>query len=177
MTPTHRHAIVLVMVALGAGLLVACSADPRAGYSSASAWPDQYQSVAVPMLANRTFARELDAQLTEAIVKEIQATTPYKVTGQGTADTILRGTITEVKLQEISKSLVTGLGEEVAVKVTIDYEWMDLRTGKPIVARNGFTGTAVFIPSRPTQEPLELAGFEVVQQLAREIVDSMQGEW
>lgn len=177
MTPTIRCSLLLAMVALGACLLVSCSADPRAGYSSASAWPDKYQTVAVPMLANRTFARELDAQLTEAIVKEIQAITPYKVTGQATADTILRGTITEVKLQEISKSLVTGLGEEVAVKVTIDYEWMDLRTGTPIVARNGFTGTAVFIPSRPTQEPLELAGFEVVQQLAREIVDSMQGEW
>lgn len=157
--------------------LPGCSTDPREGYSSASAWPSQYRSVSVPMIANRTYARELPAQLTEAIVKQLESTTPYKVTGQGAADTLLRGTITDVRLQEISKSLVTGLGEEVAVRVTLDYEWLDLRTGKPIVARNGFVGTAVFIPSRPTHEPLELAGFEVVQQLSREIVDSLQGEW
>lgn len=156
---------------------VGCSSDPREGYSSASAWPSEYRSVSVPMIANRTYARELPAQLTEAIVKQIEATSPYKVTGQGAADTLLRGTITDVRLQEISKSLVTGLGEEVAIRVTLDYEWLDLRTGKPIVARNGFVGTAVFTPSRPTREPLELAGFEVVRQLAREIVDSLQGDW
>ena len=51
------------------------------------------------MIANRTYARELPAQLTEAIVKQIEATTPYKVTGQGAADTLLRGTITDVRLQ------------------------------------------------------------------------------
>lgn len=174
-----RSVIRLVVAAtlLAPALLVGCSTDPREGYSSASAWPSEYRSVSVPMIANRTYARELPAQLTEAIVKQIEAVTPYKVTGQGAADTLLRGTITDVRLQEISKSLVTGLGEEVAVRVTLDYEWLDLRTGKPIVARNGFVGTAVFIPSRPTREPLELAGFEVVQQLSREIVDSLQGEW
>ncbi len=174
-----RLAFLLVFLAMPASLgsLAGCSTDPLEGYSSASAWPSEYRSVSVPMIANRTYARELPAQLTEAIVKQIEATTPYKVTGQGAADTLLRGTITDVRLQEISKSLVTGLGEEVAVRVTLDYEWLDLRTGRPIVARNGYVGTAVFTPSRPTHEPLELAGFEVVRQLAREIVDSLQGEW
>lgn len=154
-----------------------CSTDPREGWSSASAWPTTYRTVAVPVFGNRTFARELDTQLTEALVKQIEATTPYKVTGQGTADTMLRGTITDVQIREISKSVITGLGEEVALRVALDYEWLDMRTGEPLVARNGYIGTAIFIPSRPTQEPLELAGFEVVQQLAREIVDSLQGEW
>jgi hypothetical protein len=174
----RRGSLLIVLWAASALLIgTGCSTDPREGYSSASAWPSEYRSVSVPMIANRSYARELPAQLTEALVKQIEATTPYKVTGQGAADTLLRGTITEVRLQEISKSLVTGLGEEVAIRVTLDYEWLDLRTGKPIVARNGFVGTAVFTPSRPTQEPLELAGFEVVRQLAREIVDSLQGEW
>jgi hypothetical protein len=174
-----RRVSLLILLSAASALLIGpgCSTDPREGYSSASAWPSEYRSVSVPMIANRSYARELPAQLTEALVKQIEATTPYKVTGQGAADTLLRGTITEVRLQEISKSLVTGLGEEVAIRVTLDYEWLDLRTGRPIVARNGFVGTAVFTPSRPTQEPLELAGFEVVRQLAREIVDSLQGDW
>jgi hypothetical protein len=172
-------AVALLAALLGAGglLCAGCSPDPRTGWSGASAWPEAYRSVAVPILQNRTYARQLDAQLTEALVKQIEATTPYKVMGQGTADTILRGTITAVDLREISKSLVTGLGEEVALRVTIDYEWVDLRTGRTITARRGFVGTAVFTPSRPTREPLELAGFEVAQQLAREIVDSMQSDW
>ena len=173
---TSRIAIPPLLL-LAALLAHGCSADPREGWSSASAWTTAYRTVAVPVLGNRTFARELDTQLTEALVKQIEATTPYKVVGQGTADTMLRGTITDVQLREISKSVITGLGEEVALRVTLDYEWLDMRTGAPLVARNGYVGTAVFRPSRPTQEPLELAGFEVVQQLAREIVDSLQGEW
>lgn len=166
-------------ICFGVSLLVgaACSPDPRAGWSGASAWPSQYRSVSVPIFANRTYARRLDGDLTEAVVKQLEAVTPYKVLGPGAADTLLRGTIVAVDLREISKSLVTGLGEEVALRVTIDYEWVDLRTGKPIVARRNFVGTAVFTPSRPAREPLELAGFEVAQQLAREIVDSLQGEW
>jgi hypothetical protein len=167
--------------ALGLGLsllgVAACSPDPREGWSGTSPWPSQYRSVSVPIFANRTYARRLDGDLAEAVVKQIEATTPYKVTGPGSADTVLRGTIVAVDLQEISKSLVTGLGEEVALRVTLDYEWVDLRTGRPIMARRNFVGTAVFTPSRPTREPLELAGFEVAQQLAREIVDSLQGEW
>jgi hypothetical protein len=176
----RRHLVggaLLVALLGGVASTTGCSPDPRTGWSGASAWPEAYRSVAVPILQNRTYARHLDAQLTEALVKQIEASTPYKVMGQGTADTVLRGTITAVDLREISKSLVTGLGEEVALRVTLDYEWVDLRTGRTIVARRGFVGTAVFTPSRPTREPLELAGFEVAQQLAREIVDSMQSEW
>lgn len=173
----RRRPLAAAVLAAASLAVAACSPDPREGWSGASPWPSQYRSVAVPILQNRTYARQLDAQITEAIVKQIEAVTPYKVAGPGSADTSLRGTIVAVELREISKSLVTGLGEEVALQVTLDYEWVDLRTGRPIVARRNFVGTAVFTPSRPAREPLELAGFEVAQQLAREIVDSLQGEW
>jgi hypothetical protein len=99
------------------------------------------------------------------------------VASEGKADTVLRATIRTVDLQQISKSRGTGLSEEMALNVTVDYEWIDQRTGKPLVQRNGFRESAVFVASLPIQQPIDLARFQVVEQLASAIVDSMQADW
>lgn len=166
-----------LMVGLMACLLtVACSSD-GSGYASGELYSRKYRSVAVPILQNQSEDRAISFQLADALVKEIEASTPYKVTGEGRADTVLRGKITKVALSALSQSLGTGLTEEMAIKVTIDFEWIDMRTGKPIVARNGFQGSSVFVASLPNNQPIDLARFAVSQQLARDIVASMQGEW
>lgn len=166
-----------IMVGLMACLLaVACSSD-GSGYSSGELYSRKYRSVAVPILQNQSEDRAISFQLADALVKEIESSTPYKVTGEGRADTVLRGKITRVALSALSQSLGTGLTEEMAIKVTIDFEWIDMRTGKPIVARNGFQGSSVFVASLPNNQPIDLARFAVSQQLARDIVASMQGEW
>ena len=90
---------------------------------------------------------------------------------------MLRGKLKEVQVRQVSQSLGTGLSEEVGYTVTIDWEWVDQRTGKPIVARNGFTASALFVPSRPSAEPTEIGRFAVVQNLATDIVANMQSQW
>jgi hypothetical protein len=45
------------------------------------------------------------------------------------------------------------------------------------VQRNGFRESAVFVASLPIQQPIDLARFQVVEQLASAIVDSMQADW
>ena len=106
--------------------------------------------------------------LTEAIVKEIESVTPWKVTGQGQADTMLRGTVTRYRLIMMSKDPTTGLANEMLVEATVDFQWIDLLTGEPILARSGFAASALFTPSRPSQQPIELGRFEVVQILSRD---------
>lgn len=157
--------------------LGACASDPTEGWSNRSAHPERYQTVAVPIFENRTYERDISRTLTDAVVKEIQQSTPYRVTSQAKADTVLRGSIRQVTLRELSKSVSTGLSEEMVMQVTVDFEWIDMRTGKPIVSRQGFTGSGLFIASRPQAEPIDLGGFNVVRQLASDIVASMQDEW
>ena len=93
------------------------------------------------------------------------------------ADTILLGQVRRIDLDQLSKSRLTGLSEEVIVSVTIDFQWKDQRTFKPLLERKAFTGNALFVPSEPSSEPIELGQFAVVQQLARDIVSEMQTEW
>ena len=100
-----------------------------------------------------------------------------RVTGEARADTALRGTITDVRLVEVSKDPATGLSNEMMIKVTVDFEWIDLANGKPIAARKGFEASALFVPSRPAREPIELGRFAVVERLALDLVDQMQSAW
>lgn len=166
-----------VLVLLCATLHAGCAKDPSKGWSTGSTHPEAFSTVAVPLFINRTYERGLERDLGNAIVSEIESTTPYKVTGTGKADTMLRGTITQARLREISKSVSTGLALETLYEVTIDFEWVDLATGEPIAARNRFSSSAMFTASRPAQEPVELARFKVVQQLARDLVDAMRANW
>ena len=63
------------------------------------------------------------------------------------------------------------------VRMRVDFEWVDLKTGKPIVAREGVESSALFVPSYPAREPLELGRFAAVEQLARDLVAAMQSKW
>ncbi len=186
MTPTRRPrsplAARLALVLLGGlclgGLLpTGCASDPRDGYSATNPYPTTVRTIALPIFQNVTYVRNFEFDLAEALLKRITTSTPYKVTGEAAADTILRGTISAVTMTELSRDPRTGLANEMMVQVTVDFEWSDLRNGKVLVARSGFTTSAMFVPSRPAREPLELARFEAVQQLARDLVDQMQSAW
>jgi hypothetical protein len=155
--------------------LFACSGAK--GFKTGSGLPTRYRSIAVPIFQNSTYDRQVGYQLTEAVQKRLQQSSPYAIVGEGTADTVLRGKVTRVDLKQISQSLGTGLTEELACTVTVDWEWIDMRTGKPIIARNGFASSGTVIASRPQAEPLDLARYQAVQRLADDIVANMQADW
>ncbi|MEE2912985.1 MAG: LPS assembly lipoprotein LptE [Planctomycetota bacterium] len=154
-----------------------CKADPTIGYSSSSLYPKQYQSIAIPIFQNTTMTRDIEFMLTDAIVKEIQTRSPYRVVDKHAAQTLLSGTVTATSLRTLSRSQTTGLDNEVLFKVVVDFEWLDQISGKRIAGRKNFASSAVFMPSRPSSEPLEIGQFAVVQQLASDIVDQMQASW
>lgn len=165
------------MVALSALLVAGCASDPRDGFSTQSAFPAEITTVAVPILANETFDREIGFQVTQALIREIEAKTPYRVADQARADSILTGRVRSVQLRQLSKSPQTGLGQEVVVEVTIDFEWRDLARDVPLVSRTQFTGHGLFSPSQPVGERIDLGRQAAVERLARSIVDEMQTSW
>ena len=172
----------LLRVAVGFGVLAAielagCASDPTMGWSTTSAWPQNIRTVAVNLPDNTTYNRTVDYEFIDALIKEIEARTPYKVTAPDRADTILTGRIQRVDHEQLSKSSLTGLSEEVTVRVTIDLTWTDLRTGETLLDLESFSSHSLFVPSNPTREPIELGEFGVAQRLARDIVTEMQADW
>lgn len=157
--------------------IVGCSSDPTKGYSPASLYSKSISTVAVPIFTSQSYSRDVEFELTDALIKEIESRTPYKVTSEAQADSIVLGQVRNVQLDQLSKSRLTGLSEEVILSVTIDFQWKDLRSGKVIVERKSFASHGLFVPSRPTGEPIELGRFAAVQQLARDIVSEMRSDW
>jgi len=175
---THLRAIgALCCAAILPAFMPACASDPSLGYTLRSTYPSQYSTVAVEIFDNETFDRDVEFDLADALVKEIESRTPYKVTYERRADTILTGRIARVERDQISRSRDTGLGEEVLYIVTVDFTWRDARSDAIIVERRDFTADSLFLPSPPHGEPIELARFAVAQELARDIVDEMRGDW
>jgi hypothetical protein len=166
--------------AIATGLVVAvggCASSPGEGYALASPYPTAYRSVSLPIFRNASFLRGFELDLADALVKRVEQSTPYKVASEATADTILRGTLRSIDLVELSKDPSTGLANEMMVRVRADFEWVDLRSGERIVAREGIETSSVFIPSYPAREPLELGRFAAAEQLASELVAAMQSKW
>lgn len=146
-------------------------------YSTTTLYPEQYRTVAVPVFENRSFYQGFNADLAEALVKRIEQHTPYKVVAPAGADTILQGAILDIQQTRLSRSDDGGVPQEIEVTVTVNWQWKDLRTGKPIRDRAGFRAVGRHVPSDPVAEPIDVALHAAADQLAADIVSTLQADW
>ncbi len=161
----------------GCLLLVLMLGLTGCGYSSKELFPTQYQTVASPSFENRTFYRGIEFELAEALVKQVESRTPYKVVAPGVAQTILEGTITEVEQTQLSRRRPGGVPQEVELTITIDFIWKDLSSGEVIADRRGFVSVGRYVPTSGIGEPFEIAQHQAVQRLADDIVSAMRSDW
>lgn len=100
------------------------------GYTSKPNYDEGIRTVHVPIFKNKTFIRGVEFDLTEAVIREIEAKTPFKVVGPNcSADTELTGTVVI-----FTKGLlnVNQLNEvrEAETTLSVEVVWKDLRTGE-----------------------------------------------
>lgn len=170
-----RRALLLLLAVTCAQ--IGCSSDPSRGYTFASAYDKSIQTVATPVFDNRSYSYGLEALLTEAIAKEIARTTPWKITGDQAADTTLRGAITRVNRGKLGTDPDSGLVDELALVITVEFAWVDNRTGETLVARRNYRGAASFAPALPAQERIERGEQGAIETLAKSIVGEMRSRW
>jgi len=147
------------------------------GYTTKEIFPKQYRTVAVPAFENQTFYRGIEFDLSEALTKEIESRTPYRVAPPSRADTRLTGTITKIDQDRLFRTEQASLPQQQEVLVTVNFRWQDLNRGEVIRNRAGFEAAGRFVPAAPVSQPFEVASRQAVQTLAREIVSTMQADW
>lgn len=170
---TARMMILILAIASLTGLC-ACSGG---GYTFASAFREDMQTIAVPIFDNTTFSHGTEFALTEALIKEIHRVTPWRVVSESAAQTSLRGTITASALRRLTKQSDSGLGQEMAVELTVSFEWKENATGEVLVARRAFRASDTFVPTIPAGERLELGQQSAVERMARDIVSELRSSW
>ena len=152
-------------------------ANGNSGYRFGSTFDESIKTIAVPIFSNNTLQRGLEVQLTESLSKQIRSQTPWTLVKSSQADTTLAGVITSHRLTQISQAPRTGLVQEQAVRVTVNFEWRDNRSGDIIVARNNFSATATFAPQRGVSQRIEDAERQAIQELAEDLVAQLRTNW
>lgn len=162
--------VYLVVAAITAMTVAGC------GYTREGLYFENIGTVAVDGFGNKSFYQGVEFALTEAIIKQIEISTPYKVTARSSADSVVTGEITQVKQSLRSRRPDGGLVQDVEYQIVVNFEWKDLRNGEVIRQRLGLMVSAGFVPAREVGESLKRGQNRVVQRAAERVVSIMKGD-
>jgi outer membrane lipopolysaccharide assembly protein LptE/RlpB len=155
------------LLVLGAALLSA-----GCGYSLRGNLPDHLQTVAVPVLRNRTPVPAIENFLTAAIVNAFGTNGRLRVTSLDRADSILEGEITGYSLQSIAFDAAANV-RQFRLTVTLNLRFRDMRRNEVLFQRGGFSDRADFTVPGSVADTINLSEAAVQQaatQIARSVV-------
>lgn len=159
-----------------------CACLTGCGYMVGNVYGPEVRTVEVPIFKNETYRRNIEYELTEAVQREIQQRTPYRLAkGPGT-DTRLTGRIVGVRKNVLGETQFDD-PREIQVELQVIVTWEDLRTGQLLASQEvplqpqaiPLTGDATMAPE--IGQSLATATQQATQRLARQIVNMMETPW
>ncbi|NIL97568.1 MAG: hypothetical protein GTO53_08020 [Planctomycetales bacterium] len=151
-------------------------------FGAATLYPANIRTVHVPVFRSQSFRRELSEWLTEAVIKEIELKTRFKVVGREQADTILEG---EIVRDQKDVWVETSGDQPRALDVTmlVRVRWINrhgqlLRPETNMPLPDSLTiveESAILVPE--VGQSLASSQQQVVHRLAEQIVAMMEVPW
>jgi hypothetical protein len=168
-----------LLLAAGAMLSAGCDGDPSTGYTMRSLYPEDVKSVAVDMFQRgpAVYRREIETRLTKAVVKRIQLDTPYRIEPKASADTVLTGSLELVEQAVVFNNPDTGRPREKEITFTVDVVWKNQRTGEEKLNVRNLRVTGTYLPHEPFSENFYQGSEDLINRLARRIVEQMERPW
>ena len=119
----------IYLVVLWAAAIMGCeTTHPKVGYTGRSLFDESIKSVEVRIFSTKEFRRGLEFELAEALVKRIEADTPYKVLKGAGADTILEGQLLGVRQAVLADVYESDLPAEKQQQMAVNFTWKDRRS-------------------------------------------------
>jgi hypothetical protein len=170
------------MAVLLVALLIAPMGCAVYQYGSRSLFRDDVRTIYVPVSRNDTFRDDLGVRLTEAVIRQIEIRTPYKVTDDPNADSTLSLRFTGESKRVLTET-INDDPRALDVIVLCQAAWVD-RSGCPLMQNRMSVGgdlATEFIQSerlvpeagQSTQSTLQAA----IEDLADRIVSQMETRW
>lgn len=167
---------------IAGSLLVTCTGCIGYQVGTGSLYAPDVATVYVPMIESDSYRRDLGERLTEAVVKEIELKTPYKVVSTPTADSILSARL----IADRRRTLIENAFDDPRVSETeilCEVTWLNRRrlpVGPPqcvpippeLVDMNA---TANIITE--AGQTVATAQQQAIQRLAQQIVSTMEAPW
>ena len=159
---------------LASAFLGGCGAST--GYSNASVFATDVNSVYLEMFDNRSFRRGIEFTLTDALTKRIEVDTPYKiVSNRDRADSVMSGQIVAAgeSILTIERDLGQALEKEAVLTAVVT--WKNMKNGKLMI--NSRTVTAAASYSEFQSQDFTYASGVAANKLAQNIVQLMEDPW
>ncbi|MEO1524328.1 MAG: LPS assembly lipoprotein LptE [Planctomycetota bacterium] len=151
-------------------------------FGSAALYPTEIRTVHIPIVQNTTYRHDLGVRLNEALVREVEQRTPYKVVSSPNADSVLRCSITgtsKTVLSETENDDPRALDAAISVAAA----WTS-RDGRRLMQNSrstmdadqlGFGQSMRFVPE--VGQSIDTATQSAIDGLARRIVSQMENRW
>jgi hypothetical protein len=167
---------------LGAVCLLALAGCAQYQVGAGSLYAPDIATVYVPMIESDSYRRDLGERLTEAVIKEIELKTPYKVVGTPDADSILSVRL----LGDTRRTLVENAFDDPRLSEVAMYSevsWLNRRR-LPIapVQTLGLPPELVRIDQTANLIPevgqsVATSHQQAIERLAQQIVGTMEAPW
>jgi hypothetical protein len=150
-------------------------------FGACSLYRPDISTVHVPVIQSSSFRRGLGEQLTEAVVKELETSSPYKVVGDADADSVLEITI-DSDIKRIQAETSTDEPRNIEHSWQVHMSWRDRRGNLLTRSSLPLDDTVVGIVQAQAiiaeaGQSLTSAQQEIVQKLATQIVGQMEAGW
>src|SRR5438552_1927260 len=161
--PTRLHRPALLIIALAAAL-PGCESGGHftvLGYTTRPNYDTSIHTIHVPIFKSQVLTdgtrRTLADDVTRAVIREIEAKTPYKVVSdRSAADTELSGTILNLTKNLLNRNQLNEIREAETV-LTVGLVWKNLRTGE-ILSQPRKGPTALPTPGIPALDIPDVTG-------------------
>lgn len=152
------------------------------GYIVGNPYPGEIRTVHVPTFTNETYRRGFELQVTEAVQKQIELRTPFRLVSDAEADTRLIGHIRSIDKRMTNQSQWAD-PRELEMTFVLEVRWINTRTGELLGQGTVPLSSAVasivtstsFAPE--AGQSLATATQQAVDQVARQVVGLMEATW
>ena len=138
----------------------------------------RYRSVAVPMFKNRTLKPQLEAQVTNAIIKRLHADGTVRVDWEADADVLVTGLITRYDRGILrTQKDDTTVPREYRLSLEVLVQARDRVTGQMIFPPTTLTGHSDAFVGHDLQSAEEQALPLIPDDIARQVVSLLVERW
>jgi hypothetical protein len=140
-------------------------------FGAGSLYRPDIRTVGVQIFESHSYRRYLGERLTEAVVKEIERRTPYKVVDAGRADALLTGVIRESK--DVLVESHTDEPRQGRIFLGVQVTWAGRQMTLPLPAiTTEVNAEGIFVPE--VGHSIATAQQRAIERAAREIVNLME---
>ena len=136
---------------------------------------DDVRTIAISAAASARSDLDVPGELSAAVVRAVEARTPFRSAPPSEADTLLEVVITSYGIGTGRRSNETRLPLQQSAGVRADVTWTDLRTGETLLELGDVYGRGELFPTLGEGRPI--ARRDAAEALAQAIADELAARW